>query len=966
MAGSKRPARFEPTGGYRPVPSQAERLESARTKNLKVGLWSVGAIALVAFSMAWNPPTRGIHSFTEASDYVTSKDSGCTNSGEGCHGAESSYTDFNDYHPETECTSCHEFQGVGCIPCHSPSGHECQSCHDGTMPGAGDQTRITDAYPKGHYRETTHTATATDMKAVVRAAEGGDAGAECLACHSRDLYESHQDVPVVEGSPYEESVGCGECHNDTRAFGLEQVLSDWKGRGCEDCHREGSSSPVHDLEIASSIESTGGPGCGETGRGCHDDTNVHSLHANAPEDCSGAAKDGEPICHDLEREAHKPEATTCGRGGDACHAAYENDTYSHKRDRTAHDAGVGLAAGFLVDDLTESRTRCNACHGPDLTAEHGRPNSALRSSDLCEACHGHSEQTAIAIADDWPSRRTAGQCDDCHGNGGIPRAHGGIDDEHDGVTLLPDGEKNADACGGSLCHSTTDVRALHAEPGCLTKGCHGTAGDINGSSDLTCGGTKGDGGCHSGYSRTDGHGTEEAHRGVELAADGQPVRGACAALGCHTSIDLAQIHGRDCDTAGCHVGSTPPASRSCGGLDATVACHSGFSATEHFADHDADRTGTVNGVTYRAGENTGCFGCHNADLITEHTGVSGSAITGGGASPCRVCHDDTADPGNGEYAGLSGVKGAIARRDARCIACHASGSDKPNASMASSAHKRVSTESRLPAGYVWADPFAEWKAAFESPMGGGHNVLSAATVGASVTRLFPLTEYTTGTVTFRWPLPANSGDTRWLKPLDGEELDTLDKIRHADIDCDDCHSSTAAMVGPQGAAVKVRIDPAYSQTEYANPSRGLSSQFAATGTDRVICMKCHNLSPGSVEGTDTPGGHPVHAQHASHEYAPVYHPLRYGAKCIDCHVRIPHASRSPRLLVRTVPGEGRPADEFPYVEKDHEGLAGVRLADLVDPEDMTKATCVTNGCHGFHSGENHPEPSDVPTATYWP
>ena len=143
MAGSKRPARFEPTGGYRPVPSQQERLESARAKNLKVGLWSISAIALLAVSMAWNPPTRGIHSFTEASDYIASKDSGCTNSGEGCHGAESAYTDFNDYHPETECTSCHEHQGVGCIPCHSPSGHECQSCHDGTMPGAGDRTRIT-------------------------------------------------------------------------------------------------------------------------------------------------------------------------------------------------------------------------------------------------------------------------------------------------------------------------------------------------------------------------------------------------------------------------------------------------------------------------------------------------------------------------------------------------------------------------------------------------------------------------------------------------------------------------------------------------------------------------------------------------------------------------------------------------------------------------------------------------------
>lgn len=959
------PPRFDQSS-YRSMPSIREQQEMARLKNRRMGLWSIGAIALVAFTVAWNPPTGRIHSFTEASDFIASKDSGCTNSGEGCHGEETSYDDFNVYHPNTDCSDCHDKTGVGCLPCHSPKGHECQSCHDGTMPGAGDQVRLMDPYPKGHYRETTHTANSSDFKAVVRTVEDGKAGAACSDCHARDLYTAHQEVPQVEGSPYGESVGCGECHNDTRAFGLEQVTSDWKGRRCEDCHTEESSSPVHDLAIAAAVETTGGPGCGETGAGCHENTDVHSLHADAPKDCSGSAAKGEPGCHDLTLQAHQPADTTCGAGGEACHARYENDEYSHEKDRARHDARGGLAAGTLADEATGTRTRCGECHGSDLTAEHLRPNSALRSANVCDGCHNHSESTVIAVLRDWPSRGSAGQCGDCHGTSDVPEAHLALDDSHDGRTLAPDGSTDEFACTGSLCHQTTDVRTLHTEAGCLAKGCHAATGDINGSNTLSCGGTAASGGCHAGFSRFDGHGTGEAHRGTELAADGTPSPGFCASVGCHTSVDLSRLHGDRCETAGCHVGEAKPASRSCGGPDPATACHAWFSATQHFADHDADRTGTVNGVTYRVGENTGCFGCHDADLITSHTATADSPITGGGATSCRVCHDDPDDPGNGAYAGLRDVRKAVAGKDVRCVACHRSGSAAPNMTSAASAHKRTSTKNPLPAGYVWADPFTEWRAAFESPMGGGHNVLTAAVVGASSDKLFPQTSYTVGGTAYAWPLPANSGSTRWLKPQDGQDLASTEDIQHARLTCDDCHSSTDGMRGPHGAAVPVRIDPEYSQTEYANPSRGLSSQWTATGTERVICMKCHYLSRGSLEGTDEPGGHRVHSQHSQHLSAPVWHPLRYGAKCIDCHVRIPHASRSPRLLTRTIAGPGRPADAFPYVERDHEGLAGVRLQDYVDPEDMTRASCVTNGCHGYHDEHNHPEPSDVPTAPLWP
>jgi len=174
------------------------------------------------------------------------------------------------------------------------------------------------------------------------------------------------------------------------------------------------------------------------------------------------------------------------------------------------------------------------------------------------------------------------------------------------------------------------------------------------------------------------------------------------------------------------------------------------------------------------------------------------------------------------------------------------------------------------------------------------------------------------------------------------------------------------MAGPHGSAVEIAIDPDYSQTEYANPTRGLQSQFDTSGTDRVVCFKCHTIAMGSIDGTTAPGGSYVHRAHAKHIFAPADHPMRYGEKCVDCHVRIPHAWRSPRLLARTVSSADRPADTFPYISKDYDGLAGVVLRDFTSQGDLKSASCATGGCHGFHSAANHPRPSDVPTATYWP
>jgi len=322
----------ENSGWQSPFTESVPEDKAVRAKKMRNGLLVLLILAAVAFAAGWNPPTKTVHKFTKASDYKPDRESGCTNSGKGCHGAEKTYNDFNAYHPDAQCTTCHEYQGVGCIPCHMPPETECQLCHDGTMKQAPDVSRITDPYPRGHYRETTHTAMGTAMDDRVRAATDGKASATCRDCHSRDLRTSHTEVPAVAGSEYGETVGCGECHNDVRSNGLAQVLDDWKNRACEDCHATGSSAPQHPSDSASEIDAKSPLKCGFTGVGCHDVNDLHAIHKDKPKTCAGSAEEGEKSCHVIGSEAGVPPASPAAGQGMA-HA-----TGSTRTGRTATSA----------------------------------------------------------------------------------------------------------------------------------------------------------------------------------------------------------------------------------------------------------------------------------------------------------------------------------------------------------------------------------------------------------------------------------------------------------------------------------------------------------------------------------------------------------------------------------------------------------------------------------------------------
>jgi hypothetical protein len=1034
------------------------------------------AIAACVFGVGWNPPHDTTHTFTSASDYRPATDSGCTNSGAGCHGSESSYKDFNTYHPNATCTTCHAYQGVACIPCHAPNkNHECPLCHDGSMKNAPDVVRLTDNYPSGHYRETSHTAMGDDWAEEVRAQPDGLAKASCADCHTRDLRSAHTAVAAVAGSPYGADIGCGECHNDVRAFGQAEVKVKWKARTCEACHKVGSSSVMHATDQAPEVKATSSESCAGTGAGCHDSLDLHVLHADKPKTCGGSAIKGEPGCHKIGAEALVPQATTCGSAEKgSCHRADSSGSYAHKNASTAHSPSNTVPASAVFDGVT-----CGKCHemapdGQSLLAEHARPTSAMsvEPSDSCRNCHA-AAASSEALADKWAAKGTTGACQACHGHGELDAVHApDVSAKH---------VSNSDGCGstGAGCHPTSELSSvglpsttagLHAtclrchalssaegngvyDPSKKTCGngrdCHNAAGhfnpatsahegdDSNGAEhtasasqrkatyvDLTTGLSTPCGSCHdmrlgteharpnsamatrtnactachnaagspdvvkgewperttdeacSACHATSGaagihSGISTAHIATELAPDGSPAPGSCVKAGCHGSHDLRRLHTKSgCAITGCHSSDGDIRGRnvtSCGGGNSFTACHTGYSATEHFVSHNANLTGTVNGITYGAGTNVGCFGCHAIDLSTEHARELAAGSITGAASGCRVCHTDTDDPGVGPHAAATDVRHAIATKDLRCVSCHASGSASTTADAVASPHRDIATATPLPAGKVWSDPFGDWKAALNSPTGGGHNALSAATVGASADKRFPTERFEIRGQSYTWALPPNTGSTTWLKAsaFGMPSLETTEQISHLTVQCSDCHTMPADMAGPHGSAVHIGMDPAYSQTEYSDPTR-IESQFTADGTERVICMKCHNMSA-STNPLVNPGGNPLHARHVTHDNLSPSDPHHAGEACIDCHVRIPHAWVRPRLLVRTVvTTDGATPDAYPYVQQGYDGLAGIVLRSFSAPSDLRSGSCATNGCHAGHSATRHPLPSDIPTATYWP
>ena len=976
---------------------------------------------------------------------------GCTNSGKGCHGSETVVHDFNAYHPNAKCTTCHDYQGVGCIPCHKPPQHECELCHDGTMKVAADVGAAHRSLSRAGTtaRPPTPRWGPTSSRARTRPPAGK------ASAHVQRLPLPRPAQGAHRRSRRPRTARTADCRlrrvpqRHPRRTAWPRSLADWKSRRCEDCHTEGVLVADARRDVAAAVEATAALGCGATGTGCHDGNDVHALHPDTPANCSGSGGQGRagmpqprgrggrsrprrraassadglplalpergasrtrrtPRCTRRRRTVPASDASYHGIACGECHFMDADGVQPAERAR-AVDLGEDAAspttrAGTattirprpqaIADELARARTpstRCDDCHGtsgpearsrrrparrctsrtaraaprraPGATRRRTSPRSASRRSSAnihttCLRCHDRTGAGGNQAFD--PRSKSCGAGRDCHSGGeydpchvrarrsgrsrrrrgrahtasgarragadcvdaasglehavpGLPRRcgsapsthgrtrviavgqrqrlhpvpqrdrrhggdreerlvgarvlgarapratarrrpapHGRIDSAHTRHELATDGTVQPGACVRSGCHATTDVRMLHATPGCtVDRVPPARATSTAGTSAAAAASTPTRAATPATRRRAGTAASSPAHEGTELDPSGDPGAGLLRASGCHTSATTSQAaRSSGCGVEGCHEAGTTPSMtqlrRTRPGRRLSHRLHRRRSTSSTTA---ADLTGTVNGVTYGVGENEGCFGCHLRDLRVEH-----STRSRGPDHHRRRREQLPRVPlrprrsGNGAYAGLPAVKAAIANQDHRCIVCHASGSAAPGRAPRRRRTRRSSTATRLPAGYVWADPLEEWQAAFDSPTGGGHNVLLGRSTSGASSQALPGDRRTprAGRPT-RGRCRPTAGTTQWLR---------IGVYRHASvthdrghpgitITCDDCHIVPGRDGGParqRGQGPRSIRTTARPSTPTRRAARHRSSR--RRGTDRVVCFKCHTLDDG--------------------------------------------------------------------------------------------------------------------------
>lgn len=403
------------------------------------------------------------------SNYSNTSVSGCTNSGGGCHGAETrdaSASYENPYHPDSGCVSgkCHTSGSIGT----HKNPLTCQACHDNTYTNAPAVSKLTSTTAAGgHYSETSHTPTSASVTTSVTA--GGTVSARCNQCHNnmpgtglKQLWAQHNNL----ANGYANTT-CSECHNFSTGV-IAQVTTKWTTKKCDACHTLGAMpSNVQHATTAPVVTATSS-GCGSTGAGCHNTSDLHALHKGSASSSSAIKTSGCAIsgCHDYTKQAFKPTKKSCGSSTSDCHKTSGVDY--HPAQNTKH----------TPTSVTPTTCFTPACHANRLDTEHDKWASRYSYSTSCALCHARPQgDTRI----DWAT--ATADCGTCH-----PGAGAGHTAQH---------ESGLDAqC--QICHHTNLIDT-HADKSITCAGCHSyTTGTLN-SQDVTAaiaGGNKNCVACH--------------------------------------------------------------------------------------------------------------------------------------------------------------------------------------------------------------------------------------------------------------------------------------------------------------------------------------------------------------------------------------------------------------------------------------------------------------------------------------
>lgn len=192
----------------------------------------------------------------------------------------------------------------------------------------------------------------------------------------------------------------------------------------------------------------------------------------------------------------------------------------------------------------------------------------------------------------------------------------------------------------------------------------------------------------------------------------------------------------------------------------------------------------------------------------------------------------------------------------------------------------------------------------------GHNVMG---------QVWPKT--TTPALPYTWSWPSGTG----------VNVFTTGWSQTSQLTCSDCHTYNGASAkGPHGSTAKFLIDSNYTgsyQTEYlTNTTAGIAGG--------AVCEKCHTNLTSTVAGYNN-----VHSD-GNHQGTT-------NGKCINCHIKIPHGWKRPRLI-------GYTSDPAPYAALICNGIS----ARAYTPSGWSDPYCGTTNACGTHASS--------PTAPVWP
>lgn len=340
---------------------------------------------------------------------------------------------------------------------------------------------------------------------------------------------------------------------------------------------------------------------------------------------------------------------------------------------------------------------------------------------------------------------------------------------------------------------------------------------------------------------------------------------------CHNVADVASLHSA-LPNFGCTVCHASTAQHPSAGLTCQSAgCHPGVNLNAHNQTPIHSTAFTTASVLPGTGFTSAwCSGCHDDDIQLDHQLYSMAD------RPCAVCHNNASNSTTPNVQ-ASAIATAItrARGTALCTDCHRTVVRRAGGTTATIHAQRMGWT-----GVPQASP------ATSAIIGGvqfndnwsGHRMFDS--MRGMRTTFTPTVDGVQANRTWTTPAVANIL-SNW-----SPSVETTTMV----VRCNDCHGSLSGATGPHGAAMRIRMFPGF-EAPYTSAhinsgtlSDGNSILSNIPGAGRPICARCHdvaNLFNNTANGD-------VHGRSA--------HRGTTNGRCINCHVRTPHAWKRPRLI----------------------------------------------------------------------